>query len=106
MMWISVGERTAEIGLMRALGATSRQIQAVFLTEAILLTTLGGISGLLLGLGASQLVRILLPGFPASAPVEYVLAAVGVSTLAGLFSGLAPARRAADLVPVDALRAE
>ena len=106
MMWISVGERTAEIGLMRALGATSRQIHAVFLAEATLLTLLGGGAGLLLGLGASQLVRVLLPGFPASAPVEYVLAAVGVSAVAGLFSGLAPARRAAELTPVDALRSD
>lgn len=106
MMWISVGERVSEIGLMRAVGATARQIQVVFLTEAILLTMLGGVSGLLLGLMATLLIRFSIPGFPAGAPIEYVAAAMGVSAVAGLLSGVGPARRAAELEPVEALRAE
>ena len=106
MMWISVGERVSEIGLMRAVGATARQIQVVFLTEAILLTMMGGASGLLLGLVATLAIRLLIPEFPAGAPIEYVVSALGVSALAGLVSGGGPARRAADLKPVEALRAE
>ena len=105
MMWISVGERVSEIGLMRALGATGKQVRTVFLTEAILLTMLGGVSGLLFGLLATMILRLFLPQFPAGAPLEYVIAALGVSALAGLLSGVGPARRAALLEPVDALRA-
>ena len=106
MMWISVGERVSEIGLMRAIGATARQIQIVFLTEAILLTMMGGLSGLLVGLLATVAIRIGIPGFPAGAPIEYVVAALGVSAVAGLLSGVGPARRAAELEPVEALRTE
>ena len=106
MMWISVGERVSEIGLMRALGATSRQVLGIFLAEAVLLTFLGGIAGLVSGLAIMLLVRLMLPGLPLSAPVEYVLAALGMSAVAGLVSGVSPARRAAALEPVDALRAE
>ncbi|MAG31316.1 MAG: peptide ABC transporter permease [Deltaproteobacteria bacterium] len=106
MMWISVGERISEIGLMRALGATGRQIQSVFLTEAILLTTAGGIAGLAFGLLATVVARIVLPEFPAGAPPEYVVTALAVSAVAGVLSGVGPARRAADLAPVEALRAE
>ncbi len=106
MMWISVGERISEIGLMRALGATQGQIQTVFLTEAILLTMIGGIAGLLFGLFATLVMRLILPAFPAGAPVEYVISALAISVFAGVFSGVGPARRAAALAPVDALRAE
>jgi putative ABC transport system permease protein len=106
MMWISVGERVSEIGLMRALGATGRQIQTLFLTEAILLTMAGGLSGLAFGLFASFVLRLLFPDFPAGAPVKYIVSALVVSALAGVISGVGPARRAADLAPVDALRAD
>ena len=106
MMWISVGERVSEIGLMRALGATEGQIQTVFLTEAILLTMIGGIAGLLFGLFSTLVMRLILPAFPAGAPVEYVISALAISVFAGVFSGVGPARRAAGLAPVDALRAE
>jgi putative ABC transport system permease protein len=106
MMWISVGERVSEIGLMRALGATGKQIETVFLTEAILLTMMGGLSGLLFGLLSTLVLRLVLPGFPAGAPLEYVVAAIAVSGIAGLLSGVGPARRAAELKPVEALRAE
>lgn len=106
MMWISVGERVSEIGLMRALGATAGQIQTVFLTEAILLTMIGGIGGLLFGLFSTVVMRLILPAFPAGAPVEYVISALAISVFAGVFSGVGPARRAAGLAPVDALRTE
>lgn len=106
MMWISVGERVSEIGLMRALGATARQIQAVFLLEAVLLTLAGGLAGLLLGGIAIGALRLRLPDFPASAPLEYVVAALAVSAIVGLLSGVGPARRAAALEPVEALRTE
>ncbi|MBW2232561.1 MAG: ABC transporter permease [Deltaproteobacteria bacterium] len=106
MMWISVGERVSEIGLMRALGATSRQVHGIFLSEAVLLTSLGGTAGLVFGLSMMLLLRLMLPGLPLSAPVEYVLAALLMSAVAGLVSGVSPARRAAALEPVDALRAE
>jgi putative ABC transport system permease protein len=106
MMWISVGERTSEIGLMRALGATARQVSYVFLCEAVMLTMLGGMAGLLFGFLTTVVLRFLVPSFPAGAPAEYVLAALVVSVVAGLLSGVGPARRAAELAPVDALRAE
>ena len=106
MMWISVGERVAEIGLMRALGATGIQVQALFLIEAIMLTTLGGVAGLGLGFLAMLVLRLFVPQFPASAPIEYVVAALVVSVLAGLLSGVGPAKRASELAPVDALRTE
>jgi putative ABC transport system permease protein len=106
MMWISVGERISEIGLMRALGATEGQIQTIFLTEAILLTMVGGVAGLLFGLLSTFVMRLLVPAFPAGAPVEYVVSALAISALAGVLSGVGPARRAASLAPVDALRTE
>jgi putative ABC transport system permease protein len=106
MMWISVGERVSEIGLMRALGATGRQVSNIFLCEALMLTMLGGIAGLAFGFLTTLVLRLAMPEFPAGAPLEYVLAAIGVSVVAGLLSGVGPARRAADLTPVDALRTE
>ena len=106
MMWISVGERISEIGLMRALGATQGQIQTIFLTEAILLTMIGGFAGLLFGLFSTIVMRFVLPAFPAGAPIEYVISALAISALAGVLSGVGPARRAAELAPVDALRTE
>lgn len=106
MMWISVGERISEIGLMRALGATQGQIQTLFLTEAILMTSFGGLVGLGFGLGSTLVLRLVFPAFPAGAPIEYIFSALAVSALAGVLSGVGPARRAANLAPVDALRTE
>ena len=106
MMWISVGERVSEIGLMRAIGATESQVQNIFLAEAILLTVLGGLAGLAFGFLSIFALRLVFPDFRAIAPTEYVVAALVLSVIVGLLSGVGPARRAADLAPVDALRTE
>jgi len=106
IMWIAVGERTAEIGLAKALGATPGQILLLFLLEAALLSVAGGAFGVTIGLGIAWSARLVLPGLPLSTPVPYVAAALGVSLAVGLLSGVLPARRAARLDPIDALRAE
>jgi putative ABC transport system permease protein len=106
MMWIAVGERTSEIGLVRSLGATREQVQALFLAEAAALATLGGVGGIAIGLGLGQLLRIAVPGLPVETPLRFVIAGLAVSLLTGLASGVAPARRAARLDPIEALRAE
>lgn len=106
MMWISVGERTSEIGVARAVGATPAQIQTLFLLEAALLSVAGGAAGLVAGLTIAALVRGILPGLPFYTPMPYAAAALGVSLVVGLASGVLPARRAAALDPVEALRAE
>lgn len=105
MMLTSVTERTREIGLRKAIGATKTDISMQFLAEAIVLTALGGIIGILLGwmLGflASQLVHI-----PAQLSVWSILLACGVSAGIGLVFGFYPARKAAALNPIEALRFE
>lgn len=106
MMWISVNERTSEIGLAMALGATRKQILGLFLVEAALLSTTGGLLGLAAGLGLAHLIHFSLPGLPVHTPPEYLWLAVAVSVLMGLISGLLPARRAASLDPVVALATE
>ncbi|MBU0742183.1 ABC transporter permease [bacterium] len=106
MMWITVNERTAEIGLAKAIGATPRQILALYLAEAAMLSGAGGILGLLAGFGASRLLHAAVPGLPVHTPPLYVALALAVSVLVGLVSGLLPARRAARLDPVVALGAE
>jgi len=106
MMWISVNERTSEIGLARAIGATPGQILFLFLSEATLLSTLGGVLGLLTGIGVAQLLHHYVPALPVRTPFEFVLLALAVSFLVGLLSGLLPAQRASRLNPVEALSAE
>jgi putative ABC transport system permease protein len=106
MMWIAVGERTSEIGLVRALGATRGQVQALFLAEAVALATAGGLAGIAFGLGVGALLRVAVPGLPVETPLRFVLAGLAVSMLTGIVSGVAPARRAALLDPIEALRAE
>jgi putative ABC transport system permease protein len=106
MMWIAVGERTNEIGLVRALGASRAQVQGLFLAEAAILATLGGVAGVAAGLGAGWALRLAVPGLPVETPVRFVLAGLAVSVLTGLVSGVLPARRAAGLDPIEALRAE
>jgi len=106
MMWISVGERVSEIGLLRALGATAEQVHRLFLLEALMLTLTGGLAGLGIGLGGAALLRTWVEGLPVYTPPEYIVAAIGMSLAVGLISGVGPARRAASLEPVEALRTE
>jgi putative ABC transport system permease protein len=106
MMWIAVGERTSEIGLLRALGASRTQVLTVFLAEAVALATLGGVAGIAIGLGLGALARLLVPGLPVETPLRFVLAGLFTSFAAGVVAGVAPARRAARLDPLEALRAE
>jgi len=103
VMLVSVSERTAEIGLLKALGADRRQILAAFLTEASLLSTAGGILGIASGAALTALTRRLWPAFPAQAPAWATAAALVVAVGVGILFGALPARRAARLDPVLAL---
>ena len=106
IMTIAVAERTGEIGLMVALGAPRRTILALFLGEAVALSALGGLLGLALGFGLAQAIHLLLPALPVHTPISFVLLAEGIAVAIGLAAGVLPARRAARLDPVEALRAE
>jgi putative ABC transport system permease protein len=103
IMLVSVTERTREIGLRLAVGARRRDVLAQFLLEALVLAMLGGAAGVAAGLMLSHLAADL-AGWPVLVTVESVLLAVGVSALTGLFFGFWPARRAARLDPIAALR--
>lgn len=105
IMLVSVRERTREIGLRKALGARERDILAQFLIEAVLLTTTGGVIGMTLGVTASVLADRLTP-LPAVIAWWSLALAFGVSVGVGVFFGVFPARRAARLDPVVALRTE
>ncbi|BAN51307.1 ABC transporter permease [Metapseudomonas resinovorans] len=104
IMTTTVGERTAEIGLLRAVGAAPHQVLALFLAEATVLSVLGGVLGLLMVGVLLVLLGWLVPGLPLSLSPQLVLVALLLSALVGIGAGLAPARRAAKLHPVDALR--
>ena len=105
VMLVSVNERTREIGLRLAVGATDTAVQLQFLGEAMWLTLLGGISGLLLGsIGCVVLGRWL--AWSVALPLESFIVGPGVAIAVGLFFGFYPARRAARLDPIDALRHE
>jgi len=106
MMWITVRERTAEIGLVRAVGASRAQVRSLFLFEAAAIALLGGTAGVIMGLGSGTLLRWAVPGLPVTTPLALVLAALGTSLVVGLASGVLPALRAARLDPIEALRAE
>jgi putative ABC transport system permease protein len=106
IMWITVGERTAEVGLLKAIGARDDQVTALFLMEAAALSGLGGVLGLI-GAGVLlALVSMLWPAMPMAVLPEIPVLAVAVSVVTGLLAGVLPARRASRLDPVDALRTE
>lgn len=105
IMLVSVSERTREIGLRKALGARTRDITTQFLLEAVVLTGLGGLLGLGLGVGLARLVAAVSP-VPAQVTTWSVLLSLGVSALVGLVFGVLPARRAGRLDPVEALRTD
>ena len=106
IMTIAVSERTGEIGLLVALGAPRRTILALFLGEAVALSALGGGFGLALGIGLAQTIQFALPSLPVHTPVAFVVLAEAVAIAIGLVAGVMPARRAARLDPVVALRTE
>jgi putative ABC transport system permease protein len=107
IMLVSVTERTREIGILKALGATRRDILVQFLAEAGLLALLGGVIGIALGYGLALLISALVPGFPpAHVPVWVVIAAAGFSAMVGVLFGIMPASKAAGLDPIEALRYE
>jgi len=106
IMLVSVTERTREIGIRKAVGARRRDILAQFLVEAVVLGLVGGLVGVLAGYGGAQVVTPLLGGTRALVTPESVVMALSVSIGVGLFFGIYPARRAAALNPIDALRYE
>jgi putative ABC transport system permease protein len=103
IMFVSVVERTKEIGVRRALGARRRDIRRQFLLEAALLSAVGGAIGVLLGSGIALLVNQV---FPAQVKLSFILIGIGVATVTGLAAGLIPASKAGQLPPVEALRYE
>ncbi len=106
IMTIAVRERTGEIGLLQAVGAHRRQIRNIFLGESMVLAAIGGFAGIVLGFMIIGLLSLLVPALPVSPSWPYMLAAVLVAMLIGLIAGVLPAWRAAQLDPVESLRAE
>jgi len=106
VMIIAVRERTAETGLLRAIGATRRQVLIIFLAEAVVLSGLGGAAGLALGIGGAWILHGLMPVLPVHTPWGYVLVAEILAIIIGLLAGILPAYHAAGLNPVQALRSE
>jgi putative ABC transport system permease protein len=106
IMLVSVTQRTREIGIRKAVGALRRDIVRQFLTEAVTLTTLGGIVGVALGMLISGGVKALVPSLPTSVPAWSVLVGLLVASAVGLFFGIYPAVKASRLDPIEALRYE
>ena len=103
VMLVSVTQRTSEIGLLKALGATGATIRSAFLTEAAMLSLAGALLGYLLGQGGAALIRQLYPVFPAYPPDWAVFAGLGTALVTGILFGVLPARQAAQLDPVQSL---
>jgi putative ABC transport system permease protein len=106
IMLVSVTERTKEIGIRKAIGARRRDIVSQFLFEAMTLTFLGGVLGVLLSMGISQIIVWLIPSLPATIPSWAVVSGLSVSVSVGLIFGVWPARKASRLDPIDCLRYE
>ncbi len=106
IMLMSVTERTHEIGVRKAIGARRSDVVRQFLTEAVVLTGLGGLAGVLVGVGAAAALPLAFPSMPTSVPLWAVIVAVVMSMSVGLFFGMYPAVKASRLDPVEALRYE
>jgi putative ABC transport system permease protein len=105
IMLVSVTERTREIGIRLAIGARKRDVLSQFIVESVVLSILGGLLGLLVGLGGAALLGAL-TGWSTATPPEALLIAVGFSAAVGVFFGYYPARKAAGLNPIEALRSD
>lgn len=103
IMYVSVVERTKEVGIRRAIGATKQDILAQFLTESILISLIGGLSGIVLSIVAVILINSV---FPAVINLPSIIIAFVISTLVGVIFGVFPARKAANLLPIEAIRYE
>ncbi|PYV08771.1 MAG: hypothetical protein DMG07_24830 [Acidobacteria bacterium] len=106
IMLVSVTERTREIGVRKAIGATRRDIVFQFLCEAMTLTGVGGVLGIAFALAASYIIIAFVPSLPATIPVWAVVTGFTVSVAIGLIFGVWPARKAARLDPIESLRYE
>ncbi len=106
IMLVSVTERTQEIGVRKALGARRKDIVRQFLYEAMTLTAMGGVIGVIGAVAISKLIALLLPALPAAVPAWAVIAGLVVSVFVGLVFGVLPARKASRLDPIECLRYE
>jgi putative ABC transport system permease protein len=106
IMLVSVTERTKEIGIRKAIGATRGAIVFQFLLEAMTLTAIGGLVGVLVSVGISNLIMLLIPSLPATVELWMIGVSLGVSIGIGLVFGVLPARKAANLDPIECLRYE
>ena len=106
IMTVAVNERTSEIGVLRAVGASQKKIRDVFLLESIFLAILGALLGLSIGFAAVYIALIFFPDMPIAIAWDYIVYAVFISLAIGLIAGFLPARAAAQLDPVEALRTD
>ena len=105
IMYVSVTERTKEIGLRMSIGAKSRDILSQFLIEATLLSVVGGLIGVIMGIVAAYIVKVLL-NYPIAISTGSIILSFAVCTVIGIFFGWYPARKASNLDPIEALRYE